>query len=960
MSAYPRRRIGVPSLILALALAAAPAASQQLPGAPRAGALSASSAGLAAAGVDSARDLTAVTLAAVTATGAPRSYQVVSIPVPQAFSQALDVQVEIVPRGEFVVLGARIRTLVASPGRKNQVGVTIGVPASALAGHLVAAEARFSSVGYANVIVPIEIDVTLVRQLALRPSSVPLHGQAGKDVILRFEIENSGNARETVDTQLELPSGWASRRVWHPAIVIEPGTIVKRTARVAIPRLSNTGSSFIKVDVRTGRELVASSTITLEVFNAGSVGRHAGPQVVSAVSHATDGNGRKSKVYSLATNGALFDSVRIDARMSYASSLGVAATNTFARMGTFNSSPSVVLSAPSGQLSLGNTGASFSELTGLYPYGQGALLNLRKPGWELTSLGALSIQTESLEKREPMLGIRIERQLGELRVSSSLSHLADGGSSPRRLDAAGIGVAVPSPFGSTFKAEIAERRFDGGRGMGWSTEMFRTNSGSSEQLRVSHAPGGSDAFARATNEILANISERLSPRAMVSASAWRTTDATSVFSGLTSSGLSLRPQYEIHSAATIAIEARSYLFDAASRAAATNPGSSFGSREGQLGITLNTRIRQFYLNTSAFMGNVTRTVTPVGQAIFRDRSPRNYWTTTAGWSGIGGGLEAQTRIEQTRDRSGFVNQQNLYGIRGEQVVVPWLGGIRAEGELQRVNGFGSQKSSMMRAGVSVPLVSGFALKLDAERNSIFRMRSGRTPWVLGTRIEHSLTLPMLRAPGTGGYVFQDLNGNQRRDRDEPGVAGAMVRRGSETSIADESGKYRVGGDARQPVVVDEASLPEGWTGTGSAHNDLGVSLSTSAEVEFIVAPRSGISMADVDLAKAHVIARDAAGREWSARMSGPTTATFDALPVGVYTLVFDLSELTEPLVPRGQIPPLVVDGKKSRSLTVTLDPRPIRMWSAPGQRGTDGNGARKPKPVGADTVSGLARTPADK
>jgi hypothetical protein len=194
---------------------------------------------------------------------------------------------------------------------------------------------------------------------------------------------------------------------------------------------------------------------------------------------------------------------------------------------------------------------------------------------------------------------------------------------------------------------------------------------------------------------------------------------------------------------------------------------------------------------------------------------------------------------------------------------------------------------------------------------------------------------MLRAPGTSGYVYQDMNGNQRRDRDEPGVAGAMVRRGSVTSIADERGKYRLGGDANLPVVLDEASLPDGWTGNGSSLGDLGVSLSTSAEVEFIVAPRSGISAVDVDLAKARVIARDAAGREWSARMSGPSTATFDALPVGVYTLVFDLSELSEPLVPRGQIPPLVVDGKNSGSITVTLDPRPIRMWNAPSQTPVD-------------------------
>ena len=65
-----------------------------------------------------------------------------------------------------------------------------------------------------------------------------------------------------------------------------------------------------------------------------------------------------------------------------------------------------------------------------------------------------------------------------------------------------------------------------------------------------------------------------------------------------------------------------------------------------------------------------------------------------------------------------------------KVVLPWLGGIRAEGELQRVNGFGSEQSAIMRAGVAIPLVNGFALKIDAERNSIFHSLSGKVPWIV--------------------------------------------------------------------------------------------------------------------------------------------------------------------------------------------------------------------------------------
>lgn len=897
---------------------------------------------------DSARDIE-ITLPSVTVSGAPRSFQVVSIPVPDALAQVMKLDIEVVPHGDFVVLGPRTRSLPSSSRRR--VGVTIGIPASALAGRLVAAEARFSSPASPTLVVPVEIDINLVRQIVLRPKSGPINGQAGNDVIIPFDIVNSGNARETVSADLTLPSGWASRDVHPSAIVIQPGETVKRRARLKIPALSSTGSSFVQIDLRSGADTLASEMMTVEVFNSSSIGREAGPLITTAISHAMDENGRANRVFTLAATGALYDSVRIDARMSQGSALGGAASNAFAHLGTYQSAAAVTLSAPSGQLSLGNTGTSFSDLTGLYPYGQGALLHLQHPGWGLLGMGALSLPAVGSTQRKPMVGLRAERLFGDAQLSTSFSHLADAGTSPRRLDALGVGAAVPSIFGSTFKAEIAERRFQDGSGLGWSSGLVRTGPESNEELRVTHAPGGSDAFARATNELVANVSERLSSRTSVSASAWRTTDATSVFSGLKSNGFSLRPQYALRSATTIAIEARSYLFDATSRPTPSNTGGGFGSREEQLGISFSTYVRQYYLNSSAYIGNVTRSVSPSGQSTVTDRSPRNYWTTSAGWSGVGGVVEVQTRIEQTRDRGGFVNQQSMFGIRAEQVVLPWLGGIRGEGDLQRVNSFGGDNSAIMRAGIAIPLVNGFTLKVDAEHNSIFRSVTGRVPWIVGARFEHALTVPMLRTPGTSGYVYEDQNGNQRRDPHEPGVPGAIVRRGGETAVADAAGKYRVGGDSRQPITIDEASLPDGWSASGAGRGDLSVSLSTSAEVELVVAPRSGISAVQVDLSKAHVIARDSAGGEWAAIMTGPTTATFQSLPVGTYKLDFDLSELSEPLVPRGPIPMLIVTGKDSKSITVTLDPRPIRMWNGSGTR----SGAQKnDAPTGNKTPDATA------
>ncbi len=532
-----------------------------------------------------------------------------------------------------------------------------------------------------------------------------------------------------------------------------------------------------------------------------------------------------------------------------------------------------------------------------------------------------------------MVGLRAEHQVGFAHVSASISHLASPAPYSRQLDAVGAGAAMPAILGSTFIAEIAERRFQGGSGVGWSGQLVRTVAGDNAELKMTHAPGGSDAFARAVDEVEANIFHRLSSRVAVGASAWQTSDATSVFSELKSKGVSLRPQFTLFGGTTIAIEVRAYSYDAESRPTIVGSTWSFGNREEQINLSLSSYLRRYYLLSTAYLGNVTRSSAPIAGLSISQRVPRNYWITTAGWSGAGGFLEGDLLLEQTRDRGGFVVQQNVFGIRGEQVVVPWMRGIRALGELQRVVGFGDQHSSVVRAGLAVPLFHGFILRLDVERNSIFRTLNGTAPWIFGLRYEQTTRARMLRTPGTSGYVYRDLNANQRRDAEEPGVAGAIVRRGGESAVTDKTGSFRVSGDASRPIQVDETSLPDGWAANSESDGELGVTQSSSAQIELVVAPRSGVVSAKVDLSKAHVIARDGSGREWQALMNGPTTATFPSLPAGTYTLELDLSELSEPLVVRGPPPLLVITGTEQKSVSITLDPRPIRIWDGSGGHG---------------------------
>src|SRR6185437_5994911 len=145
-----------------------------------------------------------------------------------------------------------------------------------------------------------------------------------------LEIVNGGNAVETIDPELDLPTGWIAREIRQGSMQLSPGETAKRRVRLKVPALSSTGSSFVHVILLAGRDTLASETLTVEVFNSSTIGRESGPLITSAVSQAIDENRQANRILSLTAAGAFFDSVRVDARMSQGSVLGGAASNAFA------------------------------------------------------------------------------------------------------------------------------------------------------------------------------------------------------------------------------------------------------------------------------------------------------------------------------------------------------------------------------------------------------------------------------------------------------------------------------------------------------------------------------------------------------------------------------------------------------------------------------------------------------
>jgi hypothetical protein len=863
---------------------------------------------------------------AVVAAGSPRSYQVISIPIPAEIPRTGDAIVEIVPQGAFVVLGAHVRSLSAMEHRPTFT-LTIGIPATALAGRTAAAQARFSVGGVTRVVIPIEIDVSPVRDLMVSTPPEPVKARAGDRVIIRYDLMNGGNVSEAVDVSLIAPSKWAGKQLASKRTAILPGHTLPQRTTIGIPREAGTGSFFVRLQVVENGMVRREVPVRVEVLEALSGGPRAGPQIVTSVTRTMDRTGRAASVIAARMQGPLFDSVRIDARFSRLTSGASELTPALARLGAYQTTPSVMLTAPSGWLAVGATGTSFSDLTGLYLYARGAAMEVRGRGWGMMVLGATSLRSRDATSSQPLLGLRGEVAVGSARVMSSISHLREGNEFRRELTAASVGVTVPAGASATIRGEIAHRKHLAGSGTGWAAELVRDDDGNTSQLRVVHAPGGSNAFARATDELTASINQKITGRLSLSASGWRLADATETFANLKNDGWSIRPQYALPFA-TLALEARASSFDASQSSSALPGSTGFSRDERAVGVNVQSFRRGYYFSGSSYIGSEARTISAVNPSSTQSRSPKLTSSLIAGRSGPLGRIEVDGRIDQTRDAGGFVRDQRSLGIRGERVIArSQANGPRIDWDVRRVSGVLTRSVVMARGGLTVSLPGAVSVRLSVERDPFLR-GNGAKPLIFGVRFEQSMRVPMLRRPATAGTVYRDLNGNRRRDPAEPGVSGVVIRRGGENVTTDIRGRYRVAGDLRERIEVDDASLPSGWTQFVGASGDIGLAATTSAEIRFIVAARSGIAGIDVDLSRARVIARDASGHEWVARMAGPFTATFDGLPVGRYTLEFDFSGLAEPLVPRGPIARLSIVPGEHPIIPVTLDPRPLRIWRA--------------------------------
>ncbi|GLC27062.1 NEW3 domain-containing protein [Roseisolibacter agri] len=881
---------------------------------------------------------TAIRAATLVVRAAPRGFHVVTIPLPAQFGADRRAEYVVLPTGVAPILGRHAGALAPGAGART-VSLTVGVPTDVRAGLVPAGSVVFSTPGLPDVEVPIALDVAPRRRVELAVTEALRAVRAGDRFSMRYQLVNLGNAADTLAVRVQLPQGWRAEG-GDGVTAIAPGAAVTRTLHVAVPRDVGRGNVTLRLTALARGVAVASTDAAVELLGAdGSSSGAAGSTIrVGATSVRGPWTGTPVGL-SYAMDGHLTDAIQLSARAVTAPDPASAAGMALARTGLVDVTPSVALWTPAWRLAAGPVGGTLTDLTGTAVGGRGASLLVTRPGWGMSLLatrpgtGATAFGTDALFGQA-------SRQVGRLRVSTSVSSLRESLGplgDPRRLDAVSAGVQLGSFLDRMLVSELGYRRFDGGAGLGASTNVVLRGERGTLDVRATHAAGGSQAFARGTDEIAASASRRVASWLSVDGSAWRLDDGGASARALRTDGWTVGASTRLASLASLHVGARSSAYESEA------PAGRFGSGDRSLFGSVQAGGGALGASVDGAFGVRTRTMAGADATAFVDRALTSRVSGTVHLSGVAGTLAGTGAVTDNGAGSGFPARQIEYGLRADQVPLLAVSGVRllTGGAATRSTSFvtpGAWLTTLSGTlGIELPL--GVQLDVEAERNPLYfasALGASAAPgWIWSLRVERALRLPRFGRSGTvEGHVFADTDGDGRRGRSERGVEGIVVRRGRETVVTGRDGRYRFVGPSSDVAAIDVRSLPLGWVAAGGAGGaegrggDMAVVALAAIDVLLRADDADSTRVSREDLERSIVTARDSAGRTWVARAVSPGLARFDALPPGRYVTSVDFSQAREPLRVASAMPSFVVGTGNVPPLQLLVRPRPLRLQVA--------------------------------
>ncbi len=866
-------------------------------------------------------------VAPVTIHGEPRTFTVVSVPVPAALPVDQPVSYLVLQTGAAPLLGQTSGTIIRTSAPSQSILLTMAVPARARAGMVTVGSVRFLVSTGQSIEVPLRLEIASLERIEISAVQGLSGVRAGDAFDLSYRVTNLGNNVDTVDVEVILPPGWRSP---DPAgarrVTLDVHGVSLRTTHITVPNTAG-GDAVVRLIARAHGRPVATTDVPVEVLPpAAEAPTNTGPLLTLGASGVTGQGGSPLNGYSGTLDGQLTDDVHIWARATHVPLRADGGSlYAFSRAGYFTAPPALQLTSPWWALGVGSTGANLSELAGANVSGRGASLSVQRPDWGATVLlarpgdgGVDSVQGE-------LTGIKATTKLGTGTVSTAVTHLVETtGFSSRSLDALTLGTTEPTLFDGVLDAEVAHRRYDGGAGLGWTTMFVRREANDNIDVRLTHAPGGSAAFARATDDFAANMSRSLGPLA-VSGSVWRSSDNGNVtFDDIANRGWTAGTQVRLTRQLGVTLNVRQTSSSAASAVGRLTSDASMieSGVDVRSGILYGTGIFS--------VGHTVRETGIASGVTFVESAPGTEFRGAFGATGRYGTAEVTGRLSQSGGVTDVLPRQSELALLFDHVPLlsSNVASIYTTSSARRMSWFGSRSATtVVQAGLVADIPLGLSVGMSAEQNPFFLTMGGRSGWTYVLRVERTTRLPRLGRAETEAVVFKDLNGNGVRDGNEPGFPGIVVRCGNDAAVADKDGRARFLGVRTDSLQVDARSLPFGWvvsrvrTGT-TGQNEIAVVALAAVKVRLVLADTQH---ATANLTRAVVIAHDTAGQSWVARNTSDG-AVFDALPPGLYTTELDLSEVGEPLKPTSAAPTFRVDGTSTVPvLTIVLRPRPLKV-----------------------------------
>ncbi len=873
---------------------------------------------------------------------APKAFQVVNVAVPAEMPPGDRIEYVVMPSGGASLLGRRAGVITSATATRA-VTLTLGVPAGARAGLQRAASVIFFAAGSPTVEVPVTLDVSASRRIELTLDETLLAGRAGERVTLRYRLINLGNAADTVTVRAAVPQGWRADG-GDGVTALVPGAVVQRSIAIWLPRDMGGGSLPVRLTAYSRAVALASAEALVELVGGGAMRAVAGGGPVlrvgaSAARGPWDGT-PVGAVYAL--TGHVTEKVQVAALAVTAPTPGSASQMALARSGLAQVPASLAVWTSTWRAAVGPVGGSLTDLTGTSVGGQGVSLMITKPRWGASVIGTRPVDGAVRYGTTSLAG-QVSSRVHDVRLIGSVSSLRETLGpigSPRTLDAVSAGVELGSLLDRRVATELAYRRFDGGSGLGASANASVRGARGMIDVRATHAAGGSQAFARGTNELSLQATRQLSKIVGISGSAWRLGDDAAGSRSMQSGGWSVNANAQMASALALSVGARAFQYTTRSAAGA------FGSGDQSVYAALQSRHGAFSATLDGTFGIRSRSVDIVdaGAAPIVDRAPAARYAASFSASGRPGVVTLTGAMSQNAVTQGYPPLQLEFGASIDQVPLLTTRAVRlvAGASAMRVTSYVTpgQWIATTRGTLGAELPLGLTINLDAERNPLYFVNT-LTPaqareWTYVARIERSMAL---RAFGSrkraAGVVFVDSDGDGQLSTAESGVAGVVVRRGDASVVTDRTGRYSFVGASNDAPTVDVRSLPLGLVAR-SARAAVGggdVALTALAAVDALlrVDADDSLRVSEGDLAAAIVTATDANGRVWVARMVSPGVVRFDALPPGRYRTAVDFSQARQPLAVKGVAPSFTVGEGYSPAVQIIVHPRPLRFQgSRPG------------------------------